>query len=709
MKKIYPFLIFLLIFISLRVVHLSADPPDNLSPTSCGEYGDPGNYAFNARNKVIFGQWKIDDFNLMYLFPLPHLFTYLSFVLFGSGIWQMNCVPVFFSLLLLLALYFLSSKYFPEVRWLFFLLLLVNYPFGMYSRIANRIMPMTFFVILAIYFFLKAWENAKYFFLCSLFLCCSFFSKGKIIYFHVLVIPLSFLLILIQRKEFFKIKLNFRRLLYFISGATVGFIPWYFFLYLPHKILFARMSTINVEAMFPSRMSLALSNWLSRPPFSFYGSNILLSFLIFFYFFYLVLLLFKKTKISSIEIICSAWLIIGLAFNSLISYRPIRHYIEFTVPFLILVCIFIGRLISHFRFKIDLKNRIIPFSLLFLLVWVCLSSYSKPLLSFLKNMKIAPNLNEFLLFTLSLAMVFSILIFCILHFFLSSREIILPKKWAVLLVSVLLVVYSFQNIREYILQVQRPTFNLKTISRDLGKAFPQGVFCGLLGPSIGLENKNRVHSSWRNFTNDSPDFLKRKNVTHLFLATFNLEPNYYITHFPEEWKKAQFLARYRIWRSWFLLYEIKEVERGLPDTLSLEAEKMERDLGLPLFDPQASGRFSVYVASKKREMIGQEIIRANSPGKLKGKLFIKIKKFDQREPLLFLTVAKKGKVIYKKALSLPTRATQSSENYEPLPFDFFLPEPGEYELTIVCVENSVFYFDRIVWEDEAPPSEIPIK
>lgn len=692
------FLILLIIFISLRIINLSADPPNNLSPNSCGEYGDPGNYAFNARNKIIFGQWKIDDFNIMYISPVPHLFTYLSFLLFGTGIWQMNLVPLFFSILIFITLFLLLYRYLPEAQILFLFLLTINYPFIIYSRIATRIMPMTFFVILSIFFFLKAWEKPKYFFLLSLFLCFSFLSKGKILYFHIFVVPLSFILILIQRNELLKIKLNLERLFYFFSGVILIFIPWYLYIYSPHQNLFKDFTSTNISAMIPSNLTKVMVNWFLRPSFSFYTSNKLLSLILFLYFFYLLILLFNKRnkeEVSHLEIICSVWLIVGLFINSIISYRPIRHYIELTIPMLILFSIFLVKLISNFRFKILLKNKKVFYSLTFLLIWIGVTSYSRKLFSISEitnyPYKVIP-------ITIFISFAFLILIYLIFNYFLSNKEITIYNKFAILTVTIFISIYSFQNIKEYTYWLRNATFNLKTISRDLGKAFPHSVFGGLLAPSISMENRNEAHTSWPNFVNYDKDFLKEKKVKHLFLGTFNHEPNYYENHFPDEMKKAKITAKYKIWRSWFLLYEIEDTPSIQQDARFHEAEKMERDIGIPLFDSQASGRFSVFVDSKKRGIIGRERMSFPSKKRIQGHLFIKIKEIGRKSPLLALNISKDGNVIYKKAIKMKINRKDYFNEYKPISFKVFLSEAGNYELKIHSFGNYAFYFDKIEFD-----------
>lgn len=689
------FLISLLFFIILRIVHLSADPPDNLSPTSCGEYGDPGNYAFNARNKVLFGQWAIDNFNVMYLSPIPHVFTYVAFRCFGPGIWQMNLVPLFFGILIFLALFFLSSPYFRESRWLFFWLLAVNYPFGMYGRIANRIMPMTFFVLLAIFFFLKAWEKPKYFFLSSVCLCCSFLAKGKIIYFLVLVIPLAFLLILIQRKETFQIKLNLKRFLFFAAGALSIAIPWYLLLYVPHQTLFKDFASINVEAMFPRRILQGLENWFLRPPFSFYHSNRLLSLLLFLYFFYLLLLLANRrggSRITPLEILCSLWLIVGLFINSVIGYRPIRHYIELSIPLLILAGIFLTKLISHFRLQVQVSRKKTFAFFSFLLIWVGVTSYAR-YFSFSGNtLRHAYGL-ALITGLISLALTMGVCLF--FTRIVGGKEIVFPRRIAIWVVIICVAVYSFQNLRDYIVWVQRATFNLKIISRDLGKAFPAAVFCGLLAPSISLENRNRVHTSWMNFVNYDRQFLKMKKVTHLFLGTYNHEPYYYENHFPEEWSKAKFLVRYKIWRSWFLLYEIQDKPSAVQELSSYEAEKMERDIGIPLFDAQASQRFSVFLKQGQRGVVGKEKIVISEPREVKGNLHIKPCHREKDGPVAFLVILKNGYVHSRKTLYFSRPIEDSGGGFQTIGFRDFLPRAGEYEFLIQSSGNFAFHFDKM--------------
>ena len=688
-------LLLFLIFLSLRIVHLSADPPDNLSLDSCSEYGDPGNYALNARNKALFGRWQIDGFGGLYVVPIPVLVTYGSFLAFGVGIWQMNLVPLFFSALCWLALFLLASRYFPESRLLFFILLSLNYPWGIYSRINDQVMPMTFFVILAIYFFIKAWDGPKTFFLSALFLSLSFLSKEKILYFLVIVIPLSFVLICFQRRELKDWKLNLTRIAYFLSGSAPIAGLWYFFLYLPHRNVYQNLLGLNVSHMVPKSLNGAVSNWLRRPAFAFHPGNAVLTFLLFFYFLSLLFFLFKKDKnetrpLLPLEIICSVWLVVGLGLNSFISYRPTRHYIEFSIPLLILSSLFLTRLPASFRLRIRLKTRGLFIFLSFLLIWVATTSFSRRLFS---RETFLGRPEKVLLVTVLLALVLTALLYLAIRVVFAAKDIVLPKAAAMIAAVFLIVLYSFQNLKPYAKWAAHATYNLQTIGRDLGRAFPEGVFCGLLVPSLSLENRNKAHTSWPNYANQEPDFLKRQRVTHLFVARYNNEPGYYEKNYPEEWKRAKFVARYWIWSSWFLLCEIQQ-EPALPIRSPVyEAEIMERDIGRPRFDPPAGNRFAVFVDKGDKGVIGRERVFLPAGTRLRGKLYLKLKDAGQAGPFVLLRISRKGDVIYKKPFA--ARLNDSEKEYRAYDFELSLPEAGNYEFEIQSSGGRGFAFDKI--------------
>jgi 4-amino-4-deoxy-L-arabinose transferase-like glycosyltransferase len=615
----------------------------------------------------------------------------------------MNLVPLLFSLLLLAALYLLASKFFPDARLLFFVLLALNYLYGIFSRINDQVMPMTFFVIPAIYFFLKAWDRSPYFLLTSLFLGLSFLSKSKMIYFHAAVIPLAFLLITIQRGELRDPRLLAKRVGYFLAGVLSIAIPWYVLVFSRYPTVFRNIAALNTEAAWPGGLGMALGNWLRKPPLSFYPTNRPLTFVLFFYVLALLIVLFdkkSKAKLAPLEIVCSLWLLIGLGANSFIGYRPIRHYVEFTIPMLILVSLFLTRLLKGWRSDALLKKRGLFFAVLFVLMWTALSSFAKRIFS---PEDMAGHKDKVLLLSLFLAAALAALLLIALDKGLRTGRLAVSKKAAAAAAILFAAVYIYQNIAEYVAWAGNPSFNLRTIGRDLGKAFPDGVFSGLLVPSLSLENRNPAHTFYPGYANDDPGFLKREVVTHLFLGEFNDEPSKYVAFFPEVMDRARLLVRYWLWRSWFYLYDIREGPRPPDQPGVLEAEIMERETGMPLFDPLASGRFAVRVETLKPQIIGMKKTQFPAAGKFRGRLWIRTEGREPDEAAILLRLIRKGIVIYEKKIALLW--TQGESGYQPYPFDGFLPNEGPCVIEIRASGKGVFFFDK--FEIALPGQSLP--
>ena len=75
---------------ALRLLFPVADPPWQ---TRVGVvWHDEGAWAHNARNRVLFGDWVQDRWNPMYITPVLTGLEFVSFSLFGVGLWQARLV-----------------------------------------------------------------------------------------------------------------------------------------------------------------------------------------------------------------------------------------------------------------------------------------------------------------------------------------------------------------------------------------------------------------------------------------------------------------------------------------------------------------------------------------------------------------------------------------------------------------------------------------
>src|SRR5687768_433043 len=74
----------------LRVVFPTADAPWN--PFVGIVWHDEGAWVHNARNRALWGVWSTDAWNPLFIAPIFTGLEYLSFALFGVGLWQARLV-----------------------------------------------------------------------------------------------------------------------------------------------------------------------------------------------------------------------------------------------------------------------------------------------------------------------------------------------------------------------------------------------------------------------------------------------------------------------------------------------------------------------------------------------------------------------------------------------------------------------------------------
>ena len=87
--------------LALRVLWLRADPPS----TAVGiVWHDEGAWVHNARNAALWGTWRTDNWNPVFIAPVFTAAEYAAFRLFGVGTWQARTVPVASGLIAIVAL-----------------------------------------------------------------------------------------------------------------------------------------------------------------------------------------------------------------------------------------------------------------------------------------------------------------------------------------------------------------------------------------------------------------------------------------------------------------------------------------------------------------------------------------------------------------------------------------------------------------------------
>ena len=665
--QLFLILIVVIFLLSLRIIHPAADPPENLS-MSGGPYGDPGGYAFHARNKILFGQWEIDRMNSpLYTSPIPALLTYLSFKFFGVGFIQMNLIPLFFSCLAMIIVFFLlrrTTNNSSTQALIAIFLLGANYLFLMYSRIANRVMPMIFFLVLALFFFLKGTKDKRFYLLAGICSFLAFMTKGVCLY----IIVSFFLGFFVYLALKFGLKKALVPFSYYLLGFIACLFLWIIFVFIPHGDVLKSISDINKSFLVPPKNILKmLSHFWTRPPLLLERAPILflLSGLSF------ILLIFKAAhepkKLRLLEWIMFFWYSGGFVYFSIIYQRVPRHFIPQIIPMVLLASWLICDFLRSDRLaKPKRPNLFFGIAFFFWLLFP-VSKILKPILD-----KLPTALSDIWVATSILA-----LISCLLTFFIISLIRQWPENFSISFsplmkkssVVIILLGVLFFNGRQYLPWALHPEHKLKNISDDLGDVIDQAAISGLWAPVVCLENRHRAYESYPGFVNDEKDFLEKFQITHVFASTFfnGLEINYYRQNFPEAMLKAQLRARYFIWKGDVLLYELKPSTDPPGQKNFFEAEIYTRRQGMPRYDPESSGGFSVLSDKKKPGFVSV----VSTPEKIPtGRYRVIFKMKRMAKPLKTLS-----RIARIDVVSLDTKRLLEAKNLNKEDF----PKIGEYK------------------------------
>lgn len=690
-KKAVAFLtvtIFLFLF-SIRFIHLSADPPYDLS-TSGGPYGDPGGYSFNARNKILFGTWEVDNYNPMYISIVPHGFTYLSFKLLGVGFAQQNLVPVMFSCLSMFFFFLLLRRRFSS--WYALLgttLLGINYLFLMFSRVADRVMPPIAFLLMGLYFLQKGEKKVGWFLGAGFSFLLALISKSVV--FYILgAVGLGYLIFMLFG---YSLQEWGKRIAYLGAGFFLPFLPWFILIYLPHREYTSTFFHLNRNFILPPLdFSLILKNFWHRP-------NLLLSHMPFLAItgalFFLVLLyrgVHQPRKIKMLDWIFLSWFAGGHIYYAIIYQRVTRHFIPHIIPLTFLTIYFIHHLLtspSSPRF-----SRLKWFYFIFVFLWMI---FPVSLLLKFASSRIPPHF--FTPFSLNVSLI-------ILSFLGTSLLYVVLKTWPETKISfsfplkkgfsfsLVIGILAFQ-VPQYLDWAISPRYQFKHISQDLGKALEKATLAGLWAPVICLENKHRAHEYYPGVINDSPDFFHKYGITHVFTTTAYGENKNFERNFPQIMNKAQLLARYHIWKNQVLLYQVpplcSEKEEGI-----FEAELFTQKGNTPRYDKEASSKFAVLSSVKKPHFVIQvPPEKSFLPGKYLVTFRVKVKEIYKKEKRLarfdVISAERRKLFVYKDIYSQDL----SQGAYEDFQLKFSLPWAQKLKIRVYSPGSGSFWIDWV--------------
>jgi 4-amino-4-deoxy-L-arabinose transferase-like glycosyltransferase len=321
-KKAIALVIVLILFISVRIIHISADAPTALS-WGRGPFTDEGFYAHNARNKFLFDNWSMDDYNYHFVSPVMGAVNFIAFKTIGMKYSSMRLCAVFFSFLTMLQVFVLIRKEYDEITALLSGLFMgLTYFYIMYNRLFVSEIPMLFFLMLAL-FYLNQGKKKDYFIAGMCFLL-ALLAKSLALHFVAVIVWMLWG----QRRKGIWQKTG-----WFLTGAVAVAVIWLIFLVWPDPDKFFDFYRIFVFRISPKHISQVYKVFNAE------------------YFAYVpvltaVSLLAVKWYRSFGELDKQAgiWLAAGVVFLMLFSYTTTAYYLILFIPTVLLACGFIYKI-----------------------------------------------------------------------------------------------------------------------------------------------------------------------------------------------------------------------------------------------------------------------------------------------------------------------------------------------------------------------------
>jgi 4-amino-4-deoxy-L-arabinose transferase-like glycosyltransferase len=166
-----------LLALALRTIYPAADPPWR---TTVGVvWHDEGAWVHNARNKALFGAWREDQWNPMYIAPVFTGLEYVSFAAFGVGVRQARLVSELAGIGSVLLLALGVRRIGGNVAGLIAGgLLATNYVYVMYDRAAIMEALMVAFIVASWFCSVRAEERPWWGAVAGVMAVLAFFTKA---------------------------------------------------------------------------------------------------------------------------------------------------------------------------------------------------------------------------------------------------------------------------------------------------------------------------------------------------------------------------------------------------------------------------------------------------------------------------------------------------------------------------------------------------
>jgi 4-amino-4-deoxy-L-arabinose transferase-like glycosyltransferase len=181
-RRWLPWLAIAVLAALLRGLFPTADPP--WRATVGVVWHDEGAWTHNARNRALWGTWRTDDWNPLYVAPVFTGLEYAAFASLGVGTWQARLVPMTLGVIAVVALGCGVARIGGRRAGIAAgILLATNYVGAMYDRAAIMEGPMAAAIVLSWWAFARAQERPAWGGVAGVAAIAAYFIKAAAVFF----------------------------------------------------------------------------------------------------------------------------------------------------------------------------------------------------------------------------------------------------------------------------------------------------------------------------------------------------------------------------------------------------------------------------------------------------------------------------------------------------------------------------------------------
>ncbi len=521
-------LVLIVVLLGMRLVHLDADPPLDLSG-STDVYTDPPQYTLFARLFVQDGAFNpYNDQRLPFF--LKSTVTALATVVFtigGVSLWTSNLVGLLFafgSLLLVFVVMVRIGGWPAAIVYLLFAGL--NYNLLFYGRLPFLEHAMTFWPLLGFTILIYGRSNFAHFLAGACLGIGIFF--GKII---GVVFLFPFVCLLLYGFLFGERRKRWTPVIWFTVGALIITAAWFFFSYLPTQrqvtgyigeqavsLYGAPEGLESIDSFFRKMASFGYISHLF--PRMAIVSLLAVGFLsIVFFRAGHIKRWFHEDTTAAAGCIFIAAMIVGF-FGSLMiwNYRPLRYQLVLIYPFCAAAALLVRWLWGALKSDGNGPQPWLFYVIFWPVLYVMLHQAMRGLESDLGFTYVYEDTKLSIgLFTTALLIGFAFTWRSISRL---SPPYLLPVRRGLLVGLVAL--STIFAVADWHYWFQRPTWQARQQGRDLGKAIaPDAILSGPYGPLLTLESGHDAIIHMFGVSQPDPELFKRFPITHLLLDRAN--------------------------------------------------------------------------------------------------------------------------------------------------------------------------------------------